>query len=57
MPLKKKFARANEASFMDTKLNHAIMVHLEFQCTFLKRISNNTRLHEVSKKFLAQNIR
>ena len=51
MPLKKKKGRANEANFMDTELNHAIMVQLEFQYKFPRKRSNNTRFNEVSKMF------
>lgn len=51
MPLKKKNATANQANFIDTELNHVTMVHLEFQCKFLKRKSNDKRLNEVFKRF------
>ena len=47
----KKKGRANEANFMDTELNHAIMVQLEFQYKFPRKRSNNTRFNEVSKMF------
>ena len=47
----KKYVRVNEANSMDTELNHAIMVQLEFHYKFPRKRSNNTRLNEVLKMF------
>ena len=49
MPLKKYF-RVNEANFMNTELNHPVMVHLKFQYKFIERRSYNTRLNEALKR-------
>ena len=56
MPLKKEYVTANEANSVDTELNYAVTVHLEFQCQFLKKRSNITRLNEDLKKILTRNI-
>ena len=43
MPLKNKSIRAIQASFMDSKLNHAIMLCSKLRNKFLKSRSNKDR--------------
>ena len=47
-PVKQKYIRANQANFMNSKLNHAIMLRSKLRNKFLKRRSNKDR--EVCKK-------
>ena len=47
-PEKQKFIRANQENFMDSKLNHAIMLRSELRNNFLKSRSNKD--WEVYKK-------
>ena len=42
-PETRKYIRANKAIFMDSKLNHAIMLHSKLRNKFLKRRSNKCR--------------
>ena len=39
-PEKQKFIRANQENFMDSKLNHAIMLRSKLRNNFLKSRSN-----------------
>ena len=47
-PVKQKYIRANQANFMNSKLNHAIMLRSKLRNKFLKRRSNKDR--KVCKK-------
>ena len=42
-PEKLKYIRANQANFIDSKLNHATMLHSKLRNKFLKRRSNKDR--------------
>ena len=42
-PEKRKYIRANQANFMDTKLNYAIMLRSKLRNKFLKSRSNKDR--------------
>ena len=42
-PEKRKYIRANQANFMDSKLNHAIMLRSKLRNEFLKGRSNKDR--------------
>ena len=42
-PEKRKYIRANQANFMDRKLNHAIMLRSKLRNKFLKSRSNKDR--------------
>ena len=49
-PEKQKYIRANEANFMDSKLNHTIMLRSKLRNKFLKSRSNKDRdLQEITK--------
>ena len=51
-PEKRKYIRANQANFMDSKLNHAIMLRSKLRNKFLKSRSNKDRGLQETKKFM-----
>ena len=51
-PEKQKYIRANQANFMDSKLNHAIMLRSKLRNKFLKSRSNKDRGLQEKTKFM-----
>ena len=52
VPEKQKYIRANQVNFIDSKLNHAIMLRSKLRNKFLKSRSNKDRGLQEKTKFM-----